>query len=94
MKGTLEWFLKVHLEQIRDETKLWSDYKTGITAQTGLFFTDTRTASIMVQWHYGRDYLNMRYDMPVSNFLIGAHFTINGYTASPTAVALAATKKK
>jgi hypothetical protein len=94
LNGTLEWYLRLNYEYICDYTKDLKDHKTGITIQTGLFFTDTRCASLNFQYHYGRDYMNVRYDMPVSNFLVGLNFAINGYTAAATAVAKKASQRK
>lgn len=82
LKGMMEVYGRITGEYITSGTERFNQYKTGITAQLGATFINLRTFGLMIQAHYGRDYLNIRYDLPVFNWLLAATFNVNSYTVS------------
>ncbi len=82
LKGMMEVYGRITGEYITHGTEQFNQYKTGITGQLGATFINLRTFGLMIQAHYGRDYLNIRYDIPVCNWLLAATFNVNTYTVS------------
>jgi len=78
----VEFWFSTRFEHVMDETNLLTGYKTSWTTEIGVSPLTFRAISFMIQWHYGRDYLNIRYDIPVSNIMLAATFNFNKYRPS------------
>lgn len=73
---------KLSIEQILDETKKLPSHRTAFMAEVGVSPLTYRTTSFMLKYYYGRDYLNIRYDLPVSFLMVAVTMNLNKYRPS------------
>jgi hypothetical protein len=82
VKGLFDWAFTLSSEHILDHTDRLPDNRSGFTFETELVPLYVESVGFTFSAYYGRDYLNIRYDLPVFLWRFGLTFQIDRYRPS------------
>ncbi len=72
----VEHVFRLDIEAITDDLSRFDDHRVAISARYSLNPMYQRSLGYFIKFHYGRDYLNIRYDLPVWSVLAGVTFDL------------------
>lgn len=82
LKALFDWSFTFSSEHILDNPELLPDNRSSFSFETELVPLYAETVGFTLAAYYGRDYLNIRYDLPVFIWRFGLTFQIGRYRPS------------